>query len=270
MSIKKVLPFVLLTAVSCSSAPSEDVKMSAALADLGRSLLQEGKPADARDVYIAAVGRDSENAPAWNGLGVSNELMGKRGEAREAFDKAHDLNPDDMMAANNLAYLNLQEGNAEAALALLEPYVEGDSMPVTLKENYEKALKLHATSPVIPSPRKADRAASAEATKAAAHAAAKAVEAKAVEKTGENYADLGDYPTDAIARARMDQLWADEDFPKDLKLLVYSGVNKVGGTPLFSLRAMGKDSRAICEDLEPLHISCVPRENGFEDQGSGL
>jgi len=66
--------------------------MTLALGTQGKTLLAEGKNAEARDIYLSAVARDDQNARAWNGLGVANDLLGKRNEAREAYRRALDLN----------------------------------------------------------------------------------------------------------------------------------------------------------------------------------
>jgi len=69
--------------------------MAGNLCAQGKVLLQAGKGGEARDVYLSAVARDETSARAWNGLGVSYDLLGKRPDARAAYKRALDLAPQD-------------------------------------------------------------------------------------------------------------------------------------------------------------------------------
>ncbi len=274
MVFRKAFPLLLLGLVACAQT-DENAKMSLSLCDQGKVLLREGKPAEARDIYLSAVSRDDGNARAWNGLGVSNSMLGKRGDAREAYKRALDLQPEDMIAANNLAHLELEEGRSAAAVELLEKLAADEKAPATLKENYAKAVRATqpvpvaapVAQPVVPVVKESKAVA-----KVAPRAAAKVVAAPAPKaasspvqrveidvKVLPHYADLGEYPTDAMARARVARLKADDRFPEGVSLEVFPDVKAVGGTPQFAVRATGKEPAEICEEMKALEAACVAR-----------
>jgi Flp pilus assembly protein TadD len=149
----KTISLLLLSAclAACASqATPEDVQMSLALAAQGKTLLMAGKPTEARDIYQSAVIRDEQNARAWNGLGVSNELLGKHAAAREAYEHALALAPGDMTAANNLALLYIEKGDAAAAIRLLKPFADDKNAPSALKQNLAKAMKMQSSKDATP------------------------------------------------------------------------------------------------------------------------
>ena len=171
MSRPKLILFGLLILASCAtSVAPEDRKMADALCAQGKTLLAAGKAGEARDVYASATHRDIDNPRAWNGLGVADDLLGKRLEAQDAYQHAVDLAPDDLTALNNLAHLYLEIGDADAALRLLEPHANDAGVTPTLKQNLAVARK------------------SAEVKHA---------------PTTENYADLGSFATEGMAKARL-------------------------------------------------------------------
>ena len=107
--VKTPVLCVLLAMTACAATPSaEDAQMANALCDQGKTLLVSGKKDQARDVYASATMRDPTNPRTWNGLGVANDLLGKRAEAAAAFDQALNLSPDDRTLASNRAHVAIE------------------------------------------------------------------------------------------------------------------------------------------------------------------
>jgi len=204
--------------------------MSHALCEQGKSLLSEGKSGEARDVYLGAIARNGDNARAWNGLGVSYDLLGKRESAREAYLRALDLNSDDMTVANNLAHLYIEDGEPQEAVALLEPYVQNQKAPLTMMQNLARALKL------------------TEAKKAPEESKEAPTPAHLV---------LGSYPTQGMAQGALAKLKDKADDVDSLSFDVVPVVKKRGGTPIFEVRASGDDLQNACENLKSQGFSCL-------------
>ena len=200
--------------------------MSDALCTQGKALLSAGKTSDARDLYISAVHRDDDNAHAWNGLGVADDLMGKRDAALEAYKHAVDLTPEDLVAVNNLAHLYVENGDPESAVALLEPHAGDPSASATLRQNL-----------------------------ATAH---KAILVKE-EAGGDIYADIGSYPTDGMAQGHIRE--AQHLLGSDAKNLNFSIIPEVktgGGVPTFTVKITGASPQDICDALNHQAIPCIP------------
>jgi tetratricopeptide (TPR) repeat protein len=202
--------------------------MANALCAQGKSLLSSGKNADARDIYASAVHRDGQNAHAWNGLGVAYDLLGKRSDAQDAYQHAVDLDPKDLSALNNLAHLDLEMGNPEDAVHLLQPHAEDQAAPKTLHQNL-----------------------------AAAEKAAKTKE----EAGGDIYADLGSYPTKGMAQGHIAEarkiLGSDAD---DLTFTVITEVKTGGGIPTFTVKVTGRSPQSLCEAFNAQALPCIPHE----------
>jgi len=77
------------------------------LADMGVTLIQAKKPAEAIDLLKLCVERDENNPEYQNYLGRAYLDAGEVVPARERFDKALALDPDMVEALNNLGYVNL-------------------------------------------------------------------------------------------------------------------------------------------------------------------
>jgi tetratricopeptide (TPR) repeat protein len=227
MSRQKFVLLSLLILASCATPVSpEDRQMADALCAQGKSLLASGKTADARDVYASATHRDINNPRAWNGLGVADDLLGKRVEAEDAYEHAVDLAPGDLTALNNLAHLYLENGDPEAAQRLLEPHANDPGATATLKQNLAVARK--------------------------------AVAAKEPPEE-ESYADIGSFPTEGMAKAHLKEargILGGE--AKELTFSVAPEVKIAGGTPTFTARVTGKPPEDICDELNPQAIPCVP------------
>ncbi len=224
LSAKTISLLVLCATLSaCASVSPEDAKMSLALSAQGKALLAEGKKAEARDVYASAVKRNDENARAWNGLGVTNELLGKKTAAREAYQKALDLAPGDMTAANNLAHLYLAQNKAQEAYDLLKPFAGKRNAPEALRQNFAKAAQVLK------------------------------------DKEGQKpYADLGSFRTEGLAQGIAAKAQKSLD-DSDLVFNVAPEVKKKDGTPVFTVKVTGAAPASVCERLKAKAVSCVAR-----------
>ncbi|MDE2028956.1 MAG: tetratricopeptide repeat protein [Alphaproteobacteria bacterium] len=232
MSLRKFSFFCLCLALTaCASTPSpEAVKMSEALCVQGKFLLANGEAAQARDVYESAVTRDGDNARAWNGLGVAEEMLKHSDKAEIAYRRALDLTPGDVIATNNLAHVLIAEGKESEAVILLAPYKDDGKAPLALRQNLAKAESLQAQQ-----------------------AAQKA------EAAGEIYADLGSYPTEAMAEAHLyEAKKAAGDDAEGLHFAVVPEVKVTGGVPTFTVHVTGAKPSDICGIFSPLAFPCIP------------
>ena len=215
----------LMLAACAGQTSPEDAQMAATLSAQGKILLKAGKNSEARDVYASATNRDSHNAQAWNGLGVSLELIGKKADAENAYLEAINLNPGELAARNNLAHLYLTEGKADKAVDLLTPYADSADAPKTVKQTFT--------------------------------AAKQAANAKPLDT--DTFADLGSYPTEGLARAHLSE--ARDLLGRDAKGLTFTvdpEIKVAGGTPVFTVRARGKAAQEICDELTPQAFPCLP------------
>ena len=223
MPRSKIPLLCVLLLAGCASASPEDQQMANALCAQGKTLLAAGKTGEARDMYTSATKRDDDNARAWNGLGVADDMMGKRDEAETAYKHAVDLAPNDLTAINNLAHLELEKGDAEEAVRLLEPHANDTDATQTLKQNLAAAQKALQNA------------------------------------SDDNYADLGSSPTEGMANAHLKEakglLGSDA---RDLTFTVVPEVKISGGTPVFTARVTGKAPQDICDELNPRAFPCVP------------
>jgi Tfp pilus assembly protein PilF len=226
LSMKKkflLLTVVVLTACASHASP-EDAKMASALTAQGKALLSAGKTSEARDIYVSAVSRDNKNARAWNGLGVSYDLLRKHERARDAYQRAIDLAPNDMTAANNLAHLYLEEENAEAAVALLEPYARKKNAPDALKQNFVKAKLIVQDK---------------EAAKEKSHA------------------NLGSFPTKGLAWGQIAKAKTMLEGVEGLSFVVVPDVKIDQDTPFFVAKAESEKPQMVCRRLDPKGFPCT-------------
>ncbi len=237
-----LLSFLALTA--CASAPSsEDAQMADSLATQGKALLAKGKIAEARDIYLSAASRNDQSPRVWNGLGVAYEMLGKRALAKDAYEKALELAPEDKAASNNMAHLLLTEGEADEAMHMLKTHKDDHAAPKALKQNFAKAVKEAKTG---------------EAPETKAVQPAKATEALEAEV----YADLGAAPTESMAKNRIKQIKsALGPGSAPLSFHIVPEVKVFGGTPVFNIRATGVNPESLCEELNSLAFPCFAHED---------
>jgi len=237
--IRSVVLLSLLALTACAGDPApEDALMADSLASQGKALLAKGKYEEARDIYLSATSRNDLSPRAWNGLGVAYEMLGKRKAAREAYEKALELAPDDQAAANNYAHLLISEGEADEALQVLENHKDDSVAPKTLKQNFAKATK-----------------------QAQAEQSKKPADEKPDDSEETSYADLGAAPTEGMAKNRIKQIKsALGSQAAGLSFRIVPEVKVFGGTPVFTIRGTGKDPQSLCEELNSLALPCFPHE----------
>lgn len=245
MIFTKNVPVLLLCAglAACAAEPSpRDIEMSLALSAQGRTLLGEGKHGEARDIYLSAVARDEGNSRAWNGLGVSHDMLGKKEEARQAYLRALELMPQNLMAANNLARLYIEEGNAEQAIKVLEPFAKSVDLPSPVKQNLDRAKRMKKAKAVAPQKK--------EEEKIPPKAASASV----------NYADMGTLPTEGMAQGRVGKARALLAGTKGVKFSIVPEMKDANGIPVFAVRAETADPQSVCSSLSREGIPCVPHK----------
>ena len=225
MLLQKISPLLLcLMLAACAMGPSpEDKQMADALCGQGKTLLASAKYADARDIYASATTRDDQSARAWNGLGVSYDMLGKRNEALDAYQHAVDLAPEDVSAVNNLAHLYIEMGQGEEAIKILAPYIGAPNAPPALRQNLDAARTL-------------------------------VMHKEAAES--DVYADLGSYPTEGMAQGHLTearQLLNDST----VNFTIVPEVKIAGGTPSFAIRATGRSPQTLCDKLMDKAFPCV-------------
>lgn len=224
----KTAPFLLclILAACASHASPEDAQMADTLNAQGKTLLATGKKSEARDIYLSAVCHDDRNARAWNGLGVSYDLLGKKDKAQDAFQHAIELAPKDLTFVNNMAHLQLEQDNPAEAVRLLTPYANDAAAPLILKQNLATAVKAAAAKESL---------------------------------GGNTYADLGSYPTEGMAQGHSSEAKSLMGHDAEaLSFLIVPEVKISGGTPLFTVKVTGKDPQEICEVLNPKAVPCIP------------
>lgn len=83
-------------------------------------LMRQGKPAEARIVYRAILDRHPHLFAGWYGYGALAASLGLLSEARESFEHALRLQPDDPGVLRQLAHVLHESGSHEEAAASLE------------------------------------------------------------------------------------------------------------------------------------------------------
>jgi Tfp pilus assembly protein PilF len=94
------------------------------LLNLGRVLLDQGKPNDALDRVNTAVALDSGSADAHRVLARVHVALGEREPAEEEYRVALSIDPGDSWSMNNLGLLLIEQGRYEEALPPLARAVE--------------------------------------------------------------------------------------------------------------------------------------------------
>lgn len=256
MIVRSLAAVCLTSVLLAACAPSEeDVRMAASLSDQGKGLLAANKADEARDTYLAATARDGGNARAWNGLGAAQDILGKTAEAEQAYRKALAVDAGNLAAANNLSRLILSRGEVAEAIALLEPHAGQEAflppMRVNLAHAYALAGRDADADAILRGVLPADQI---KRRRAAWHA-----ERMAFESHAEVYADLGSYPTEAMAQGFVTRARAIGG--NDAALWVFAVTPEVkimGGTPVFSVRVTGAAPAEICDLYKAQAVPCVP------------
>ncbi len=100
--IRKVVFALALVLVFGVSALRADARSDAkAQVEFGVTVAQRGLWQEAIYRWRRAIEMDPSYAPAWNNLGIAFEHEGRFDEAREAYETALDLDPDNLFIEQN-------------------------------------------------------------------------------------------------------------------------------------------------------------------------
>ncbi len=106
----------------------------------GLALLQSGNTEDAEAAYRTAIALD-ESSFAWDGLGLVLQRRQLRTDAREAFERAVTINPNNATAWLHLGLANEFAGNPRAALEAYQRSLSITPQRTDAREVYEGALR---------------------------------------------------------------------------------------------------------------------------------
>jgi putative PEP-CTERM system TPR-repeat lipoprotein len=114
------------------------------LQSAGLLYLQSGRFDRARDLFLEATRKHVANPQHWLNLGRAQLGLDQRGAARESFERALSLQPNWLAAVGALAFLEVQDGNGEAAVARIDALKRaGGNDPETLALEGEIYRVLH-------------------------------------------------------------------------------------------------------------------------------
>ena len=123
--------------------------------DEGKRQLQFGNPGLAIDAFQAALRQDPDSVLALNGIAVAYDRLGRAEVAQRFLDHALTVDANSAVTLNNLAYLNLVQGNTAVALAYAErakiaaalprDMMLPDAISKTVSRNVEIAIQLAAS-----------------------------------------------------------------------------------------------------------------------------
>jgi tetratricopeptide (TPR) repeat protein len=120
---RAVTTLLLATALAAYGAPAGETADE--MLERAARLEDEGKTAEAVQLYGEIIEKYPDNAQAYNNFGALLVSAGKIPEAKYAFEKAAELDPDYDTPRNNLGYIYLRvEGDFEKAGPLLVAAVE--------------------------------------------------------------------------------------------------------------------------------------------------
>lgn len=226
--------------------------------DLGRVLLRQGKASEAKGEYEKALGIDSDDVKAMNGLGISLDYLGNHAAAQKMYKDALDDNASDVPSLNNLAHSYVLSGNYKEAISLLEPHLNDKTATPELRQNLAEAYGMAGMD--VDAERVGRIDLSVEQVKHnLAYYHSRREQLSIAPKF---YADLGSFPTEAMAESRVEQIKS--LFAKETETVVINvapEVKAVGGTPAFGVKALGFTSaakaRIFCDKLAKQSIACT-------------
>ena len=100
--VRKVMVALALVLVCGVATPRADSRSDAkAQVEFGIEVAQRGLWQEAIYRWRRAIDLDPTYAPAWNNLGIGFEHGGRFDEAREAYETALDLDPDNLIIEQN-------------------------------------------------------------------------------------------------------------------------------------------------------------------------
>ena len=120
-----------------ADAPDND---DAALG-LGRLKLATD-PAAASAAFLRVTRRDPRNVAALIDLGIANDLLGRHGDAQNAYRRALDIEPDRVAASVNLGLSLALSNDPRQALMILRPIASGSMATPRIRQDLAVALAL--------------------------------------------------------------------------------------------------------------------------------
>lgn len=100
-AFRGLVTVVLLTAFGGAPAAADRESDARAQVEFGIAVAQEGLWREAIYRWERAVDLDPGYAAAWNNLGIGYEHVGRFDAARDAYERALDLEPDNVMIQQN-------------------------------------------------------------------------------------------------------------------------------------------------------------------------
>jgi tetratricopeptide (TPR) repeat protein len=94
------------------------------LLNLGMAYLQLGRVEDADKAFRAIALQNDRYAAAHNGLGLAAAQRGDAETARREFERALEINPDEVKSLLDLGILHQRLGNREQSLRYLQQFVD--------------------------------------------------------------------------------------------------------------------------------------------------
>ncbi|MDX2027633.1 MAG: tetratricopeptide repeat protein [Alphaproteobacteria bacterium] len=229
------------------------------LRSYGRVLIRLNQPAEARDAYAHALKSDSRDIKSLNGLGVSLDMLGQHDAAQKTYKEALDSKHDDLPTLNNLAHSYVLSGAYGEAIKLLEPHARNREATPALRQNLAEAYGMAGMEADAERMARMDLTSEQVKRNLAFYRKARA----RLTPGASLYADLGDFATQAIADANLEQIKT--TYGKELEgltLAVVPEIKSIGSTPRFVVRATGfaksAQMRAFCDRLQKDKALCVP------------
>ena len=224
---------------------------------IARVYIKTNQPANAKEAYEKALDIDSDDSKAMNGLGISLDYLGQHDAAQKAYKSALDEDENDETALNNLAHSYVLVGAYDSAIKLLEPHLKDKAATPALRQNLAEAYGMAGMDA------DAERVARIDLNPEQVRHNLAYYHSRRVELSLEPklYADLGSFATEAMADARADEIKT--TYAKDVAGLIIatqSEVKAINGTPSFTLRISGfaraDKLNAFCAKLKKDTIAC--------------
>lgn len=226
----------------------------------GRVLIKLNQPAEARDVYQQALRADPEDVKALNGLGVSLDYLGSHDAAQKIYKEALDGKPGDLATLGNLAHSYVLSGGWDEAITLLEPHLKNQGATPALRQNLAEAYGMAGMDADAERVSRMDLSPAQVRHNLAWYRSHRSHLSRAAGL----YADLGNFPTEAMATAHAEDVKA--RFAEETEGLVVTTapiVKAADSTPSFVVHVTGfaKAARlhAFCDTLKKETIACMAR-----------
>ncbi len=225
---------------------------------LGRVYIKLGQPEIARQDFMHALEIDPHDARALNGLGVALDHLGRHEAAQKAYHEAQTEDPTDLGIVSNLGRSLILSGAYPQAITLLEPAAKEKTATFALRQNLAEAYGLSGMDT------DAERILKIDLPPVEVRQRLADFRTRRAKLSPEQilFADLGNYPTQAMAQAKSQSLR--QKFAADIAGLVIEikpVMAKSGGTPSFALRATGfaKAERvtSLCSAMKKAGEVCV-------------